>query len=308
MSSVRGSRAPCAPRARSCLLRAASSRTGVGEHVLVEWEEGKFYPAYVVESHGTTRYRVHFDGYDRTGTRTSASIASAAASRSAASATPRRRSERAAAHHRQRGPASAQIPFARAIACASPGAAALPAVVLRGPPARTRARPLRRARERVGRTIPSTRVNAGSERARGPHVAAPALSPGMRPRLRHGCEQLAALRASNEARVRRVGVRRRKASAAARRTLPSRARRARGRAHRRPGAGTRKLRASAPPTAAARPRGAPAVERFRPARRPRPTSRLRQPKRPLKLPVFGTRRVGRPRVALAAKTAAAVIC
>ncbi|HEY3495769.1 MAG TPA: Tudor-knot domain-containing protein [Polyangiaceae bacterium] len=36
----------------------------VGEHVLVEWEEGKFYPAYVVEAHSTTRYRVHFDGYD----------------------------------------------------------------------------------------------------------------------------------------------------------------------------------------------------------------------------------------------------
>lgn len=36
----------------------------VGERVLVEWEEGKFYPAYVVDVHSTTRYRVHFDGYD----------------------------------------------------------------------------------------------------------------------------------------------------------------------------------------------------------------------------------------------------
>jgi hypothetical protein len=36
----------------------------VGEHVLVEWEEGKLYPAYVIETHSTTRYRVHFDGYD----------------------------------------------------------------------------------------------------------------------------------------------------------------------------------------------------------------------------------------------------
>ena len=36
----------------------------VGEHVLVEWEEGKLYPAYVLESHSSTRYRVHFDGYD----------------------------------------------------------------------------------------------------------------------------------------------------------------------------------------------------------------------------------------------------
>jgi hypothetical protein len=36
----------------------------VGERVLVEWEEGKFYPAYIIDVHGTTRYRVHFDGYD----------------------------------------------------------------------------------------------------------------------------------------------------------------------------------------------------------------------------------------------------
>jgi hypothetical protein len=38
----------------------------VGEHVLVEWEDGssQFYPAYVVERVSATRYRVHFDGYD----------------------------------------------------------------------------------------------------------------------------------------------------------------------------------------------------------------------------------------------------
>ncbi len=36
----------------------------VGERVLVEWEEGKLYPAYVIDAHGRTRYRVHFDGYD----------------------------------------------------------------------------------------------------------------------------------------------------------------------------------------------------------------------------------------------------
>lgn len=35
----------------------------VGEHVLVEWEEGKLYPAYVIEARSSTRYRVHFDGY-----------------------------------------------------------------------------------------------------------------------------------------------------------------------------------------------------------------------------------------------------
>jgi hypothetical protein len=36
----------------------------VGERVLVEWEEGKLYPAYIIDMHSTTRYRVHFDGYD----------------------------------------------------------------------------------------------------------------------------------------------------------------------------------------------------------------------------------------------------
>jgi len=36
----------------------------VGEYVLVEWEEGRVYPAYIIESNGKSRYRVHFDGYD----------------------------------------------------------------------------------------------------------------------------------------------------------------------------------------------------------------------------------------------------
>jgi hypothetical protein len=37
----------------------------VGEHVMVEWEkEQPPYPAYIIERVGTTRYRVHFDGYD----------------------------------------------------------------------------------------------------------------------------------------------------------------------------------------------------------------------------------------------------
>jgi hypothetical protein len=37
----------------------------VGDHVLVEWEEGKApYPAYVLEVNGKSRYRVHFEGYD----------------------------------------------------------------------------------------------------------------------------------------------------------------------------------------------------------------------------------------------------
>jgi hypothetical protein len=38
----------------------------IGEHVLVEWEEGtsQLYPAYILERVGATRYRVHFEGYD----------------------------------------------------------------------------------------------------------------------------------------------------------------------------------------------------------------------------------------------------
>lgn len=38
----------------------------VGDHVLVEWEEGstQLYPAYILERVSETRYRVHFDGYD----------------------------------------------------------------------------------------------------------------------------------------------------------------------------------------------------------------------------------------------------
>lgn len=36
----------------------------VGEHVLVEWEEGKLYPGYITEQTGKSRFRIHFDGYD----------------------------------------------------------------------------------------------------------------------------------------------------------------------------------------------------------------------------------------------------
>jgi len=48
----------------SLLLAGCKKPYRVGEHVLVEWEEGKFYPAHVLEVHGAARYRVHFDGYD----------------------------------------------------------------------------------------------------------------------------------------------------------------------------------------------------------------------------------------------------
>jgi hypothetical protein len=38
----------------------------IGERVLVEWEEGtsQYYPAFIVERVGSSRYRVHFEGYD----------------------------------------------------------------------------------------------------------------------------------------------------------------------------------------------------------------------------------------------------
>src|SRR5688572_12739568 len=36
----------------------------VGEHVLVEWEEGKLYPGFITEQTGKSRFRIHFDGYD----------------------------------------------------------------------------------------------------------------------------------------------------------------------------------------------------------------------------------------------------
>ena len=36
----------------------------VGEYVLVDWEENRPFAAYITEKTGSTRYRVHFDGYD----------------------------------------------------------------------------------------------------------------------------------------------------------------------------------------------------------------------------------------------------
>jgi hypothetical protein len=48
------------------LLPACKKPYRIGEHVLVEWEEGSSnrYPAYIVERVSPTRYRVHFEGYD----------------------------------------------------------------------------------------------------------------------------------------------------------------------------------------------------------------------------------------------------
>jgi hypothetical protein len=46
------------------ILLGCSKPYRVGEFVLVEWEPGKVYPAYIVEISSSARYRVHFDGYD----------------------------------------------------------------------------------------------------------------------------------------------------------------------------------------------------------------------------------------------------
>ncbi len=36
----------------------------VGEYVMVDWEEERPFAAYIIDKLSTTRYRVHFDGYD----------------------------------------------------------------------------------------------------------------------------------------------------------------------------------------------------------------------------------------------------
>jgi hypothetical protein len=48
-----------------CVLGLAGCKKPyrVGEYVWVSWENGE-YPAYLIERKGTTRFRVHFEGYD----------------------------------------------------------------------------------------------------------------------------------------------------------------------------------------------------------------------------------------------------
>jgi hypothetical protein len=53
-----------APGALALAAVACSEPYRVGEHVWVEWEEGRNYPAYIVERKTRMRYRVHYDGYD----------------------------------------------------------------------------------------------------------------------------------------------------------------------------------------------------------------------------------------------------
>jgi len=45
------------------LVWACSEPYRVGEYVWVEWE-GRNYPAYILEKKGSSRFRVHYDGYD----------------------------------------------------------------------------------------------------------------------------------------------------------------------------------------------------------------------------------------------------
>ena len=50
--------------ALALLLAGCRKPYRVGEYVWVEWEEGRDYPAYIVERRGKRRFRVHFEGYD----------------------------------------------------------------------------------------------------------------------------------------------------------------------------------------------------------------------------------------------------
>ncbi len=46
-----------------CALAGCKKPYRVGEYVWVSWENAE-YPAYLIERKGTTRFRVHFEGYD----------------------------------------------------------------------------------------------------------------------------------------------------------------------------------------------------------------------------------------------------
>lgn len=46
------------------LLVACNRPYRIGEYVWVEWEEGAYFPAYIVQKKSPTRYRVHFEGYE----------------------------------------------------------------------------------------------------------------------------------------------------------------------------------------------------------------------------------------------------
>ena len=48
----------------SCALSGCKKPYRVGEFVLVDWEENRPFAAYITDIVGTSRYRVHFDGYD----------------------------------------------------------------------------------------------------------------------------------------------------------------------------------------------------------------------------------------------------
>jgi hypothetical protein len=49
--------------ATALVVAACHDDYRIGEFVWVDWD-GRDYPAYVVDRKGSTKYRVHFDGYD----------------------------------------------------------------------------------------------------------------------------------------------------------------------------------------------------------------------------------------------------
>jgi hypothetical protein len=48
----------------ACALGGCRKPYRVGEFVLVDWEEGRAFPAYITERIGRSRFRIHYDGYD----------------------------------------------------------------------------------------------------------------------------------------------------------------------------------------------------------------------------------------------------
>ena len=58
-----GSRAFVSLLCSSLALAACKPSYAVGDHVMVDWE-GNTYPAYVMEAPASTKFKVHYDGYD----------------------------------------------------------------------------------------------------------------------------------------------------------------------------------------------------------------------------------------------------
>ena len=59
-----GRLAPTLALFAALLLGGCKKPYRVGEYVMVEWEKGRHYPAYIIEKKDDNRFRVHFEGYD----------------------------------------------------------------------------------------------------------------------------------------------------------------------------------------------------------------------------------------------------